>query len=88
MRRETGGGQSQLQGGHEDLLPPKLIPFLNLQNRAGPHTAKAETTANITRQYLTQVPDLLDILHATRTISPVCVCVCALRCNRRDTGGI
>lgn len=61
MRRERGGGQSQLQGGQEDLLSPKLTPFLNLQNRAGPHTARAETTANITRQHLTQLPDLLDI---------------------------
>lgn len=86
MRRERGGGQSQLQGGQEDLLSRKLTPFLNLQNRAGPHTARAETTANITRQHLTQLPDLLDI-SLTHTISLLSVCVCALRRNR-DTGEI
>lgn len=37
------------------------MPFLSFQYRAGPQTARAETTANTTRQNLKHVPDLLDI---------------------------
>ena len=61
MRRERGGGQSQTQEGQEFLESPKATLFLNLQYKAGPQTARADTTANITRQHLTQFPDRLDI---------------------------
>lgn len=61
LRRDKGGGQSQLQVGQEVLESPNLILFLNLQYKAGPHTPNAETTANTTKQHLKQVADRLDI---------------------------
>ncbi|CAK7338266.1 unnamed protein product [Dovyalis caffra] len=62
LRRDKGGGQSQMQGGQEEALESENpIVFLNLQYKAGPHTPKAEMTANITKQHLKQAPDLLDI---------------------------
>jgi len=72
-----------MQGGQEDALEsgnPKV--FLNLQYKAGPHTPKAEITANMTKQHLKQAPDLLDIsLSLSLSLSPikmtVCVCVSA-----------
>jgi hypothetical protein len=73
-----------MQGGQEDALEsgnPKV--FLNLQYKAGPHTPKAEITANMTKQHLKQAPDLLDI-SLSLSLSPikmtVCVCVCQLLC--------
>ena len=61
LRRERGGGQSQMQGLQAGEAPPKLNPFLNFQYRAGPQTHRADTTANTTKQHLKQVPDRLDI---------------------------
>lgn len=61
MRRDKGGGQSQIQGAQEVAESLNLMLFLNLQYKAGPHTHKAETTAKITRQDLTQLPDRRDI---------------------------
>jgi len=62
LRRDKGGGQSQMQGGQEEVLESgNPIVFLNLQYKAGPHTPKAEITAKKTKQHLKQVPDLLDI---------------------------
>ena len=51
-----------MQGAQEEeevavLLSPN--PFLNLQQRAGPETQRAEATAKITRQHLKQAPDSL-----------------------------
>lgn len=57
LRRDRGGGQSQMQGGQEAVVPRSFIPFLNLQYRAGPHTPKADTTANTTKQHLKHAPD-------------------------------
>ena len=62
MRRDKGGGQSQMQGAQEeDAFSPDPIAFLSRQYQAGPDTHKADSTANTTRQHLTQPPDLRDI---------------------------
>lgn len=61
LRRDKGGGQSQMQGGQEILGSPSLMVFLNLQYKAGPHTANADATANTTKQDLKQAPDRRDI---------------------------
>ncbi len=74
MRRDRGGGQSQMQGGQEGFEAPSFILFLNLQYRAGPHTAKADITANTTRQHLKQFPDRLDI--SLYLCVSLCVCLC------------
>lgn len=50
-----------MQGGQEALELPNLIPFLNFQYRAGPHTPKADITANTTKQHLKHAPDRLVI---------------------------
>jgi len=50
-----------MQGGQEALELPSLIPFLNFQYRAGPHTPKADITANTTKQHLKHAPDRLVI---------------------------
>lgn len=52
-----------MQGGQEALESPNWKAFLNLQYKAGPQTAKADTTAKITRQHLRQAPDRRDISH-------------------------
>ena len=77
MSRVIGGGQSQMQGGQEEALEsgnPRV--FLNLQYKAGPHTPKAEITANMTK-HLKQAPDLLDIsLSLSFSYQDDSVCVC------------
>lgn len=62
LRRDRGGPQSQIQGLQEGTAAAfKLRPFLNFQYKAGPETQRAETTANNTKQHLTQFPDRLVI---------------------------
>lgn len=58
-----------MQGAQEVLESPNCKAFLNLQYKAGPQTAKAETTAKITRQHRRQAPDRRDIAHPDRPIS-------------------
>ena len=77
LRRDKGGGQSQMQGGQEEVLESgNPTVFLNLQYKAGPHTPKAEITAKKTKQHLKQVPDLLDI-SLSRIKYTVCVVLSA-----------
>ena len=58
-----------MQGAQEVLESPKCKAFLNRQNKAGPQTAKAETTAKNTRQQRRQAPDRRDIAHPDLPIS-------------------
>ena len=68
-----------MQRGQEGLVePPSFKLSFNLQYRAGPHTAKADTTANTTRQQRKHVVDRLDISLCVTCVSlslSLCVCV-------------
>lgn len=71
-----------MQRGQEGLEePPSFKLSFNLQYRAGPHTAKADTTANTTRQHRKHAVDRLDISLFVTCVSlslslSVCLCVC------------
>ena len=70
-----------MQGGQEGFEAPSFILFLNLQYRAGPHTAKADITANTTRQHLKQFPDRL-VISLYLCVS-LCVCLCVRERERQ-----
>jgi len=55
---ESGGGQSQMQGGQEieERPCPNIVPFLSFQYRAGPTKHTVNAIANNDRQHLRHIP--------------------------------